>query len=99
MELNALFVDFKKKYPKIDYFTQEEIFQYMRMAYCIGEDNKEQKFKPEYRAVIRSDGKTYKSLILAGKMNGVSESAIRSAIKNNHKSAGYNWKYKKTKHF
>jgi hypothetical protein len=86
----SLKAEFLREFPKSDYFTQKKVFEYMDMAYTMGlNENKNRNLKK----VIRSDGEEYKSIRLAGRINGVTEAAIRSSIKNNHKSAGYFWKY------
>lgn len=86
----SLKAEFLREFPNTDYFTQEKVFKYMDMAYTMGlSENKNR----NSRMVVRSDGEEYKSITLAGRLNGVDERSIRRAIKNNRKSAGYFWKY------
>jgi len=91
-KLNELFKEFRKKYPKMDYFTQEEIFQYMRMAFHVGYDIK--LFKNGLKGVIRSDGVEYESLTEAQNKSKTGRSNIIRSIKTGWKAGGYNWKYK-----
>ena len=89
-KLNRLIRDFKEKYPNIDYFTLDEMVQYMDMAFCLGYDAGTERTS---KKVIRSDGKEYPSVKEAASINGVVHQCIRDAIRFNRKSAGYGWKY------
>lgn len=91
-KLNELIRDFKEKYPKMDYFTMDSLIWYIDAAYCIGHDEAMQVQARNEKEVIRSDGKEYRSITRAANDNKVSETAIRKAILNGHKSAGYHWK-------
>ena len=44
-KLKELFKDFKSIYPKMDYFTQEQIFQLARMSFHLGYDSKNKKHR------------------------------------------------------
>lgn len=46
------------------------------------------------KEIVRSDGQEYPSIKQASRENGVSDTAIRNAIKKDRKSAGYYWQYK-----
>jgi hypothetical protein len=88
--LERLKVDFMYKFPKTDYFTQQEFFKYINMAYCIGRDDT---MKTREKCIVRSDGKKYKSMLLAARDNGIHDRTLYRAIKLNKKTAGYFWKY------
>ena len=88
--LNELFTEFRKKHPKMDYFSQEEIFQFGRMAFHLGYDSKE---KGIQKPVIRSDGKKYSGLRDASRKNKTDKRNIQRSIKKGYKAAGYNWSY------
>ena len=97
--LNDLFKDFQNKYPKIDYFTQEEIFQYIRMGFHLGYDNgKKQNTKHANKKVICFIGdfeKPFESISEAARIMKNRHSNIQMAIKKGWKSAGYYWKHAK----
>lgn len=81
--------EFKEKFhSRIDYFTLDEMMQYIDMAYCVGYDEA----KINHVQVIRSDGKKYYSIRQAAKDVDVNERNIRRAILNGWKCRDYNWK-------
>ena len=92
MDLDRLILDFKKKFPKIDYFTEKEIIQYMRMSYCVGYEVRRCEFAKKGKPVVRSDGKEYDTMALAARKNDVSETSIRRALRNGTLLAGYYWR-------
>lgn len=91
--LNDLFKDFRNMHPEMDYFTQEQIFQFGRMCWHVGFDSCDEKTNIQSKKIIRSDGKRYKSISEAARKNLIDESCIRKALKSGRKSAGYNWIY------
>lgn len=93
-KLNDLFKEFRSKYPKMDYFTQEEIFQLGRMCFHLGNDSEKDSHKMNSKKVLRSDGMEYMSMTEAAKVNKIARQNIGSAIKEGWKSGGFYWKYK-----
>lgn len=91
--IDRLIGDFKKKYPKLDYFSLKEIVQYMNMAYCIGVDDATKVFtKNNCIPVVRSDGEEYPSIQNAANKNNINERSIRRALEKGTISAGHYWR-------
>lgn len=75
---------------KSDYLEMQPYIQYLRAAYALGvADVQVQNNRP----VRRGDGVIYKSVTEAAERNRIHRTAISKAIRKNHKSAGYCWKY------
>lgn len=89
---NDLLVDFRSKHHKIDYFTQEEIFQYMRMSFHIGFDSGNIN-KHGNKEILRSDGKRYSSISEAARKNKTRKQNISRAANKNKIAVGYKWKF------
>lgn len=90
--LDKLIIDFKNRFPEIDYFTQTIIINLINQSFCLGYDSHNNRFKGRSKKVIRGDGKKYESIHKAAKENLINEDNLRKAIKNKHKCAGYYWK-------
>ena len=91
--LDALIADFIGIYPDLDYFTQENILQYIEMAYTIGfDDRKLIDYGGRSYPVKRSDGKVFNSIADAARFHGVNEITIRRKIKKGKKLDGFMFK-------
>lgn len=90
--LDKLIIDFKKRFPEVDYFTQSIIINLINQGFCLGYDAHANRFKGRSKKVRRSDGKKYESIHNAALENLINEDNLRKAIKKKYKCAGYYWK-------
>jgi hypothetical protein len=89
--------EFLRNHPEITYFQQAEIFRYFDMAFCIGYDEHDKRFKGRSIKIMRSDGVEFESIAEAARKVKCNYDNLCKALKKNHKYGGYYWKLIKTK--